>query len=96
MANVKESGIGRIVEVGRYGGGASPFGALDMCGNVWEWTASAALNYSDPSEVLAPGMVIRGGAYDVPREHATATYRGIVQPEKGYPKTGFRCARDVR
>jgi formylglycine-generating enzyme required for sulfatase activity len=41
-------------------------------------------------------MVIRGGAYDVAPERATATYRGIVRPEKGYEKTGFRCVRDAR
>jgi formylglycine-generating enzyme required for sulfatase activity len=39
--------------------------------------------------------VIRGGAYDVPRERATTTYRGVVPPDKGFDKTGFRCVRDV-
>jgi hypothetical protein len=40
-------------------------------------------------------MVIRGGAYDVPRARATTTYRGVVPPDKGFDKTGFRCVRDV-
>lgn len=100
FANTAESGAGKIVEVGRYTGGASPFGALDLCGNVWEWTASDLRSYQtqeviapDPS---APRKVIRGGAYDVRNDRATATYRGVVQADKVYPKTGFRCVRDIQ
>ena len=35
--NYAGSGIGDTTEVGSYPAGASPYGALDMAGNVWEW-----------------------------------------------------------
>lgn len=100
LANTAESGVGKIVEVGRYPGGVSPFGAFDLCGNVWEWTASELRSYQT-QEVIAPDpsvprKVIRGGAYDVRNDRATTTYRGVVQADKVYPKTGFRCAQNIQ
>lgn len=100
FANTAETGAGKIVEVGRYPGGASPFGVLDLCGNVWEWTASDLRSYQT-QELLAPDQkvirkVIRGGAYDVRNDRATTTYRGVVQADKAYPKTGFRCVREIQ
>jgi len=94
-ANADRGSNGRISAVGSYSRGASPFGALDMCGNVWELTSGNLFDYSDVTKLIHPGRVIRGGAYDVPRTRATTTYRGVVPPEKGYDKTGFRCVRDV-
>ncbi len=83
------------MEVGRFTNGASPFGALDMCGNVWEWTASNLLSYADAKEI-APGKVIRGGAFDAPSSRATTTYRGVLPADRLREKTGFRTVRDVK
>lgn len=94
-ANAARETGGRISEVGRYPNGASPFGVLDMCGNVWEWTSSNLLSYAD-NQVMAPGKVIRGGAFNVPSERATTTYRGVLPPERLGDKTGFRLARDAQ
>jgi serine/threonine-protein kinase len=96
LANTREGERGRIVAVGSFPAGASPLGLLDLVGNVWEWTSSDLRSYAGNGQVLAPGKVIRGGAYDVARERANATYRGVVQPERTYEKTGFRCVKPAQ
>ncbi len=98
LANIDTDGI---KEVGQYPGGASPVGALDMIGNVWEWTASKFNLYAKsptPKPELQRSVtyrVIRGGAYDGNKQH-DASYRGFVDADKGYDKTGFRCAKDAK
>lgn len=94
-ANAKDGGRNGVTDVGSYPQGASPYGALDMAGNVWEWTSSNLTSYED-RHTLAPGKVIRGGAFDAASNVATSSYRGVLQRDKGYPKTGFRCVRSIR
>ena len=43
--NTEESGWRATTPVGAFPQGASPYGALDMAGNVWEWTSSARAPY---------------------------------------------------
>jgi serine/threonine protein kinase, bacterial len=99
-ANAGRSRNGALIETGRYGPGASPFGALDLCGNVWEWTSSEFADYPGrkiASSLAGAGLkVIRGGAYNVMPQRATSTYRGAVPPDRFFDKTGFRCAREAQ
>ncbi|MFQ5875616.1 MAG: formylglycine-generating enzyme family protein [Dehalococcoidia bacterium] len=89
-------------EVGSYLEGASPYGAMDMAGNVWEWVSdwydpdyyavSPRLNPTGPSE--GESRVLRGGAWDVPRVVAyTWSRETFIPPEfRNSTVTGFRCA----
>ncbi|HEY4185880.1 MAG TPA: SUMF1/EgtB/PvdO family nonheme iron enzyme [Polyangia bacterium] len=73
------------VAVGRYAEGASPYGALDMAGNVWEWVAD---RYDDDPK----RRVVRGGSccsYFVPPRAAN---RNAWAPEYRGADLGFRCA----
>jgi formylglycine-generating enzyme required for sulfatase activity len=67
--------VGDTSRVGSYAEGASPFGALDMAGNVWEWVAdryrpdyyakSSLENPAGPveEEVFSDLRVMRGGSF---------------------------------
>ncbi|HSF22831.1 MAG TPA: SUMF1/EgtB/PvdO family nonheme iron enzyme [Blastocatellia bacterium] len=91
-----------IAEGGKYPQGASPSGALDMIGNVWEWVADELSLYPGSSATLpvpaddAVGTlrVIRGGAYDGNQRH-DASYRGFLDGSLPYPKVGFRCVKSA-
>jgi formylglycine-generating enzyme required for sulfatase activity len=68
--NVEEAGIGRTAPVGLFPQGASPCGALDMAGNVWEWCGSAYDDYPAQAHRLCDdfppgefGPALRGGSY---------------------------------
>jgi formylglycine-generating enzyme required for sulfatase activity len=98
MANA-DSASGGLADVGSYGG-ASPFGAYDMVGNAWEWTASTLQAYPGGRLPVQGGQdmgVIRGGNWQSARSVATTTYRGgwpvINAPD--YSSSGFRLAKGI-
>jgi len=69
--NTIESGIGKTTPVDHYPNGASPFGVLDMAGNVEEWTSSRYEPYPGGTFVedhlsltLGPHYrILRGGSF---------------------------------
>lgn len=84
-------------EVGSYPNGASPYGALDMAGNVWEWVAdwygdnyyanSSERNPTGPDSGTA--RVVRGGSWI--GAFVRTTYRSYYRPSVSKPDLGFRC-----
>ena len=87
-----------LAQAGSFAQNASPYGALDMSGNVWEWTSSRDLPYpyasSDGREIpTTPGQrVLRGGAWGRNPRNARVTTRDPKDPREGYWNRGFRCA----
>jgi formylglycine-generating enzyme required for sulfatase activity len=80
-------------EVGSAPDGKSPFGALDLSGNVWEWVADPFGPYDGPPESSGRG-VLRGGSWDYAPTTARTTYRLPYMANAGNASTGFRCAKD--
>ena len=86
--------------VGSFPAGVSPFGALDMGGNVWEWTADWYGAYSGEAATNPPGAktgtarVIRGGGwdYDGAANVRAANRKWYAALDRDYT-LGFRCAR---
>ena len=80
-----ESGWGWTVPVTAHPGGASPFGAEQLAGNVWEWVADRA----------ADGWcVVRGGSYLDTGWGLRACRAQPADPERPTATTGFRIAID--
>jgi formylglycine-generating enzyme required for sulfatase activity len=80
--------------VGRYPAGASPFGAFDMAGNVWEWTANSYCPSYEGKDCSEDRMVIRGGGWNnVKAEYVRAQDRSHESVKARNANIGFRCAR---
>lgn len=98
-ANLAEARIGGTTPVGSFPRGASPFGVLDLAGNVDEWTATTYAPYPGaPADVLPEeswaldAHVTRGGSWRQHRDLARCARRHGVYPGNVY--AGFRLVRD--
>jgi len=105
-ANYGDTGIKSTSAVGCFPGGASPYGCLDMSGNVWEWTVSLwgedwespAFGYpydpADGREDIAASdrvlRVLRGGSFYFYQSNSRCAVRGWPDPFNSNDVRGFR------
>ena len=95
-ANTEESGIGETSAAGMFPTGASPYGALDMAGNVWEWTrtrwgrtSARRPDYGYPYDLSdgredpsGPDLrVVRGGSWFDDQRDARCACRHRLTPD---------------
>jgi formylglycine-generating enzyme required for sulfatase activity len=93
--------VGDTSQVGSYPTGASPYGVMDMAGNVWEWTNDwyqadyySISPYSNPpGPASGSSRVLRGGGF-------INNWIGVRVAVRGknngcYHDVGFRCAGDA-
>lgn len=102
-ANTLESRLEKPRNVDAYFNVKSPFGVLNLAGNVVEWTSTDFNHYpgSDQETPRAEGyegtyQVVRGGGFAYPKEYSMTTTRVWAKPEDKGPRLGFRCAADAK
>lgn len=103
--NYEACGIGDTVPVGSYPANVSPYGALDMVGNVSEWvndlydaryyTRSPYYNPQGPETTDKGEHLVRGGSWQ-DNWRAITTYVRLDEAEIYRTlRIGFRCARSA-
>jgi formylglycine-generating enzyme required for sulfatase activity len=78
-------------------GGASPYGVLDLSGNVWEWCSTKWRDsYEEPADEDPEGdarRVVRGGSFGLDPQLVRCAARGDSVPDGARTFSGFRvCA----
>jgi iron(II)-dependent oxidoreductase len=91
--------------VGSFPEGASPYGCLDMTGNVWEWTSDKfegyegfkAFPYPEYSEEWFDGdhRVLRGGSWATRAPVLRTSFRNFFRRHFRIAFAGIRCAADA-
>ncbi|MGB8645685.1 MAG: SUMF1/EgtB/PvdO family nonheme iron enzyme [Anaerolineae bacterium] len=98
-ANYGDTGLNTTSAVGAFPGGTSPYGVLDMSGNVWEWCATQWTdnyeNYAHHEKNELEGdapRVWRGGSFFYSRDYVRCAARLGRDPDLLPYNMGFRVA----
>ena len=90
--NTREMGLGKTSAVGNYSPyGDSPYGCVDMSGNVWEWCLNKYSNSENITvDKIGDYRVVRGGSWFDVQFNARAAFRYDFSPVNRSSYIGFR------
>lgn len=92
-----DDGYAITSSVGTYSDGASPYGALDMAGNIYEWVSDWFGPYTGEYQTDPKGpttgteRVLRGGSWGDDLQHILTVIRSDEPPDFRRDFIGFRC-----
>jgi formylglycine-generating enzyme required for sulfatase activity len=100
----RDNSEGKPAPVGSKPDGLTWVGALDMIGNVWEWTTTIYDRVRFPYPFAEDGRdnlqgnqvrVLRGGSYSSPPSRLRIAFRYAISSSGAEDINGFRCVRDT-
>jgi formylglycine-generating enzyme required for sulfatase activity len=96
-ANTDDGGPDATTPIGSYPGGVSPYGVMDMAGNVNEWCGLSPNSLQaqpgpTPQGITPSSGSLRGGAWDESPRHARLAYRSQLYMGERADDIGFRLA----
>lgn len=99
LANTHENGINRTTPIRYYKQGASPYGCIDMAGNIWEWCLTIwsedQIGPQNNDPVSSHARSVKGGSFCDPSRNARCACRGWGTAEARYGDRGFRLAHTL-
>ena len=92
-----DQNVGGTTPVGRYSSqGDSPYGCVDMSGNVWEWCLNKYGELEDTAIDRSGDIrALRGGSWLYDRQSARVSDGGHHVPDYSMPTVGFRPVSPV-
>jgi formylglycine-generating enzyme required for sulfatase activity len=101
LANIRGVAGRRPAPVGSFPADVSPYGVLDLAGNVQEWVNDSYRPYGKVSDTASGAedgrKLVRGGSYVMDPDGLSPASRGWVAEGSGPAQSssvGFRCAAD--
>jgi formylglycine-generating enzyme required for sulfatase activity len=101
LCNYYECGLYRTSPVGIFPGGESPYGCVDMAGNIWEWCSDwygpyhAGYQKNPTGPESGPYRVLRGGGWFNYARFMRCSYRNFDGPSDRDFHVGFRLCQDI-